>query len=558
MLGPGTYILFGRTGVGKSSLINNISGKPLASTNAFQACTSNVEKYQFNRPAGQYILYDSPGLFEDEDDETDLKYLRSIAGLLTNELSALRLDSNISIVLVTRLHASRLRAEDYGVFDYFCRLLNQFPRLKPVQIFTFANIAAPSFLDDLLRARARSSVVCDYYFSMSKFSDWVSPVFKEFYAVDNLKNLWISSSNDSIDLSPIFAADDTSNEFESMVGLPWEFLRKWYCSAPFAFPSSDPEFYKCLVNRVLNISSFSDNYLLPGPWLKPFDFNSNSPVQQWESKSMLLRLQKAKSALKSHFYFKSSVDLEKIVRSKFDYDLVLPLWDYYASTLSDDRLGGESGFQYLIFLLEVRYISLSLLSMVRSHNLSIVSTTRAFEIFHHFKVLLESSTALIGDKQGKAWLIDYMDYMLLSHVSQDLISRDAPIVSAHLINSSTFLYLATYFLEWISFPQHPREVMQDFTLDFSSLASWIDEYCPVNSSPAKSTLLEVYALFAKGDLRSLAAIDQRTSSGLRLFVKYVCKCTDRSRYMVSSIISDYFGEKSVVHNRPDDFDEIPF
>ena len=81
-------------------------------------------------------------------------------------------------------------------------------------------------------------------------------------------------------------------------------------------------------------------------------------------------------------------------------------------------------------------ISTSLLSMVRSHNLSIVSTARALRFF-----IISSTrvvTVFIDDKQGKAWLIDYRDYMLLGHVSQDLISRDAPIVSAHLINSSNF------------------------------------------------------------------------------------------------------------------------
>ena len=35
-----------------------------------------------------------------------------------------------------------------------------------------------------------------------QFSDWVSPVFKEIYAVDIKKLIFFS--NDSIDLSPVF------------------------------------------------------------------------------------------------------------------------------------------------------------------------------------------------------------------------------------------------------------------------------------------------------------------------------------------------------------------
>lgn len=557
MLSPGTYILFGRTGVGKSSLINTISGKPLASTNAFQACTSSVEKYQFSRPSGQYIFYDSPGLFEDEDDETDLNYLRSISGLLINELLPLGLDSAASIVLVTRLHSSRLRSEDYGVYDYFCRLLNQFPRLKPIQIFTFADVTAPSFFDDLLRARARSSVVCDYQFSLSEFTDWVSPVFKEFYAVDNLQNLWISSSNYSIDLSPIFSADDMSNEFESMVGLPWEFLRKWYKSAPYRFPDSGPEFFKCLVNRIFNISTLSDNVLLPDPWLQ--SHTSSQPNQDsdhpsvesgykataWVGVGMPFCLFKAEAIIKSYFYVKSSVELDKLKKTLPDRnsELITPLWYYYSSS------SGESEFLYLIFLLQSRYTSLSLYSIVRSGNLREVSGSRLHEILHKFRSLYDFS--LIHNESVCPLLEGYVDYMLLLRESSQLSGDDLPCINAHLVNASTILFLSTYFLEWIDFPDHPRVCFDEVLFDFSSLALWIKEFLRIEKSPNFSAMSTIYSLFCQGNLEAIASIDHSGESGLRLFVKYLLAATNYSVYMISSkqsnsVLADYFCEKYYV------------
>jgi len=70
-----TYLLLGKTGVGKSSFVNAVFGIQLAKTDRFSACTKLVEYYAQNTPYGEICLIDTPGLGEGGSIEsTDLKY----------------------------------------------------------------------------------------------------------------------------------------------------------------------------------------------------------------------------------------------------------------------------------------------------------------------------------------------------------------------------------------------------------------------------------------------------------------------------------------------------
>ncbi|KAG9316422.1 P-loop containing nucleoside triphosphate hydrolase protein [Chiua virens] len=60
-------ILFGETGVGKSSVINLISGRPIAQTSPdVQGCTMSFKPYTFNVGGRGYHIWDTVGLEEPE------------------------------------------------------------------------------------------------------------------------------------------------------------------------------------------------------------------------------------------------------------------------------------------------------------------------------------------------------------------------------------------------------------------------------------------------------------------------------------------------------------
>jgi GTPase Era involved in 16S rRNA processing len=79
-----TYLLIGRSGVGKSSFVNSFFGASLAPISHVDACTTDVEEYPPSGFTGLYSsirLLDTPGLMEGDESKDDV-YLRRIADSL--------------------------------------------------------------------------------------------------------------------------------------------------------------------------------------------------------------------------------------------------------------------------------------------------------------------------------------------------------------------------------------------------------------------------------------------------------------------------------------------
>ena len=70
----GRLLLLGRTGVGKSSLVNFISGEERCETDPYRACTKKTKEITIDRGDLLYEIIDTPGLCE-AGSELDSYYL---------------------------------------------------------------------------------------------------------------------------------------------------------------------------------------------------------------------------------------------------------------------------------------------------------------------------------------------------------------------------------------------------------------------------------------------------------------------------------------------------
>lgn len=546
MLSPGTYILFGRTGVGKSSLINNIANKSVAPVHAAKACTPEIFEYKVQRSNGEYLIYDTPGFFEDDLDETDQTFLANIRSFL-DDITEKEWESGISIALVLRMHAPRMRAEDYGVFEYYCELVDEFPQLKPLLVFTFAEFFDPSFRADYQRAVAQSFVACDYLCGINDFNSWDYPFFKEVIAVNNAKRLWVSLSDNSIDLSCIFSAEDPDAEFEKCVGHPAAYLKKWAALAKNEFPPSGLEFHKCLVDRVHNLTVFGGPVWYPDPWLKPLAHEpahvSSCDTKAPESQSIFILgsdvinspfVQEAEAKIKSYYYFTSTSALRDLLRSyRFNYHSIAPLRRDFAATSS------EGAFEYLVFLLECRYLALSAYCISRSDDLRAVQSMG--EVLSNLEILFgriySNISGFLGAERfsrffASLFLKSQEKSNFLNHLDD---ASDLLVIEAHLANASTVLFFSTYFLQWTAFSRHPKVFSPHVYVSwsFAGVIDWMNEFCPIKDQ-FSSPLAKAFSLFEEHNIQGLSDFACEDPSSLQLFVKHMFDGLELSPFMVSS------------------------
>jgi energy-coupling factor transporter ATP-binding protein EcfA2 len=124
-----TYLLTGRTGVGKSSFINSTFGIEIP-TDDYEACTKVVEYYSEKTPFGEVRLIDSPGLAE-RDSRFDQFYLDNVK----EKIAGARLEA---ILYVTPLNESRFRPEEERTLEKITTHLGSIIWQSSWLILTFA------------------------------------------------------------------------------------------------------------------------------------------------------------------------------------------------------------------------------------------------------------------------------------------------------------------------------------------------------------------------------------------------------------------------------------
>jgi predicted GTPase len=71
-------LVVGKTGVGKSSIINSVVGAPVAVTGNWETTTKRIDRYDAKYRNSMMVLIDTPGFCDDADRSTDERYLAEI------------------------------------------------------------------------------------------------------------------------------------------------------------------------------------------------------------------------------------------------------------------------------------------------------------------------------------------------------------------------------------------------------------------------------------------------------------------------------------------------
>ncbi|MDZ7969732.1 MAG: GTPase [Nostoc sp. DedSLP03] len=123
-----TFLLVGRTGVGKSSTINTLMGQKLAEVGKFRPVTKSIEEYKSKIEGIPYTVVDTPGLADTSENEQE--YINSIKSAIPEP---------DSIWFVTILGENRVRDDERKTINTISSAFGKQAWEKAVIVFTYAD-----------------------------------------------------------------------------------------------------------------------------------------------------------------------------------------------------------------------------------------------------------------------------------------------------------------------------------------------------------------------------------------------------------------------------------
>jgi len=153
-----SFMLVGRTGVGKSSTINSLMGEKVAEVGDSEPTTFEVAPYRLRKSGVDFMIWDTPGLCDALDNANDQQYMEQISA---------RVDEVDCLWFVSRLDETRLSSDEQYALLLITNTLGEDIWERSLIVFTHAcNWSVEQRFEEALRER--TAVVKEYIERITK------------------------------------------------------------------------------------------------------------------------------------------------------------------------------------------------------------------------------------------------------------------------------------------------------------------------------------------------------------------------------------------------------